>query len=178
MIGSVARAVATEPDTLLIVVGVSDRQGSPPGMHVALVSKGTGIELSMLRSPSTGRAPFVQLIDIAPTVLSTLGKEQPSAMVGAPITSVGSGGEVAERIDALVAAERSADDQRASSGWLVWAWLVVTGLYLVVSLVVARRPAAVPGVELGGILVASLPVALLASNALTSRPAHTCSWAA
>lgn len=165
LIGSVAQAVATEPDTLLMVVGVSDRQGSPPGLHLALVTRG-GIEASLLRSASTGRAPFVQLIDVAPTVLAALDEEQPAAMVGRPMTSVGADDGPAERIDALVSAERSADAQRASSAWLVWTWLVVTGLYLLVALVLLRRPDPVPGVRVAGVVVASLPVAMLVSNAL------------
>jgi len=169
LIASVGRAVATEPDMLLIVVGVSDRQGSPPGMHLALAG-GPGVDASVLRSASTGRAPFVQLIDVAPTILRALGRDQPSAMVGAPMTAVDVGSSRTGRLDALVSAERSADAQRASSAWLVWTWLALTGLYLVVALLVAHRsgaqPGVQPGVRLGGVVIASLPAAMVASNVL------------
>ena len=38
-----------------------------------------------LSSPSTGRAPFAQLIDVAPTVLRALGHAVPPSMNGAPL---------------------------------------------------------------------------------------------
>lgn len=69
-------------DTTVLVAGTSD--GALTRMHLhALLVRGPGWPHRELRSPST-RAPYVQLRDLAPTVLSELGLPTPDTMVGRP----------------------------------------------------------------------------------------------
>jgi len=74
----------------LIVVGLSEAPGDhDPHLHVAL-AVGPGFRPGALTSASTRRAPYVQLVDVAPTVLARLGLPAPDAMVGEPWRSTGS----------------------------------------------------------------------------------------
>ncbi|MGE0138183.1 MAG: hypothetical protein AB7L17_00205 [Ilumatobacteraceae bacterium] len=50
-----------------------------------------GDDVSSLVSPSTRRSGYVQLIDVAPTVLDVLGVDRPEAMSGTPIQSSAAG---------------------------------------------------------------------------------------
>ena len=66
----------------LLVVGLSAGPGEDdPALHVALGS-GRAFPPGALVSASTRRAPYVQLVDVAPTVLELLGIEQPAEMTG------------------------------------------------------------------------------------------------
>ena len=95
--GRVARAVAADRviaehargARTLIVVGLSEAPGEDVArLHVALGS-GSGFEPGALTSASTRRAPYVQLVDVAPTVLDLVGVEPPASMTGQPWRSVG-----------------------------------------------------------------------------------------
>jgi hypothetical protein len=83
-----ARSAAGEDGTVL-VAGLADvtdagEDGAPdPRLHVALAA-GPGFERGGLVSSSTRRAPYVQVVDLAPTVLKLVGVEQPAAMTGQP----------------------------------------------------------------------------------------------
>ena len=84
--------------SLLIVVGLGDvdtagvdaggreRQPlvSPAHLNVAIVS-GPGFSGGQLTSGSTRRTPYVQLVDVAPTILTALGRPVPSSMIGQPM---------------------------------------------------------------------------------------------
>ncbi|MDX6224371.1 MAG: hypothetical protein QOE64_747 [Frankiales bacterium] len=77
----------TPPAATVVVAGISEtRRSDHPHLHVLAIrgeSFPAGAELS---SPSTSRAPYVQLIDLAPTVLAVLGRKVPPSMSGRPIT--------------------------------------------------------------------------------------------
>jgi len=77
----VAQAAAAGGTVLVVGVGESGRDVEH--LHVA-VAAGPGFGRGGLVSPSTRRAPYVQLIDVAPTVLQLLGRPQPAAMSGQP----------------------------------------------------------------------------------------------
>ena len=70
-----------DADTLL-VVSLSDPPGG--GAHVGVaIAVGPGFAAGTeLTSASTGRVPFVQLVDVAPTLLDLLGIEAPASMIG------------------------------------------------------------------------------------------------
>ena len=67
------------PGSLLLVLGVSDLPDERAQLHVAL-AQGPEYSSGLLQSGSTRRAPFVQLSDVAPTVLDHLGIDVPSEM--------------------------------------------------------------------------------------------------
>ncbi|MCW2725621.1 MAG: hypothetical protein JWN35_2542 [Frankiales bacterium] len=82
---AVAEADRTRvPGSTLIVLGLSEAAGDASGhLHVALAA-GPGFRTGALVSASTRRAPYVQLVDVAPTVLAVFGIRSPAAMVGEP----------------------------------------------------------------------------------------------
>ena len=85
------RAVERELDDAgsVLVVGLSEVPGDDVAhLHVA-IAHGPTFEPGALRSASTRRAPYVQLVDVAPTVLDLLGADAPSSMTGEPWRSVG-----------------------------------------------------------------------------------------
>ncbi|MGI8722064.1 MAG: hypothetical protein ACR2JG_07535 [Geodermatophilaceae bacterium] len=68
-------------DTLLLIAGLSEKGVSRAQLH-PLLAMHPGLPPGYLMSSSTGRAPYVQLIDVAPTALRALGLENPDTMVG------------------------------------------------------------------------------------------------
>jgi hypothetical protein len=122
---------ARSPGSTLLVLGLSGAPGEKQAhLHVALAS-GPGFEPGALRSPSTRRAPYVQLLDVAPTILGLVGLEPPGAMVGRAWQSTGE--PVA--IDRLSALDRRAV---ASQRTLVPFFVVLVGS-LLLALALARR---------------------------------------
>ena len=64
-----------------------------------------GVSPGTASSPSTRRAGYVTLSDVAPTALELLHVEAPDSMSGTPITGDGGSTALSDRIDARVAAE-------------------------------------------------------------------------
>jgi hypothetical protein len=88
-VGRLRTAVAALPgDTLLLLQGVSEVNGGRPQLHVAMAN-GPGMTPGWLTSASTGRAPYAQLIDVAPTVLRALDLPVPASVNGQPFTVTG-----------------------------------------------------------------------------------------
>ena len=88
-------------DATVMVAGISDGAGTSMHLH-ALFIRGPGWSHRALRSPST-RAPYVQLRDLAPTVLRQLHVPVPSSMGGEPAYATGK---------AVASAASYADDDR------------------------------------------------------------------
>jgi hypothetical protein len=163
LVGDVARAVASEPNTLLLVVGVSDRPEGDPAMHLAL-AYGDDLRSGLLVSASTGRVPYVQLIDVAPTALSALGRERPAAMAGRPFLIGERGVGPGQATDRLLEAAQASAAHRAETPPLVHLWVGLTSAALIIGLVLVRRGCWRPAVRIGAIVVAAFPVATLLAN--------------
>lgn len=71
-------------DATFVVAGISDISSGASALH-AVVIHGPGWSHVELRSSAAGRAPYVQLIDLAPTILAAMDVPIPSYMVGRPI---------------------------------------------------------------------------------------------
>src|SRR4029453_16929020 len=85
-VGRLREGVAASPgETLLILAGISEVNDGRPQLHVGVASGAGFAEPRWLTSSSTGRPPFVQLIDIAPTVLRALDLPEPASMNGQPM---------------------------------------------------------------------------------------------
>jgi hypothetical protein len=97
---SVARVDDLRPaGSTLIVVGLSEAPGDDePHLHVAL-AVGPDFRAGALTSASTRRTPYVQVMDVAPTILAAFGREPPDAMAGEPWRSTGSVPTLAELRD-------------------------------------------------------------------------------
>jgi len=105
---ALGRVLAARPaGSLLIIAGISETARESAHLHVLAVD-GPGLGHRLLDSPSTRRAPYVQLIDIAPTVLAALDVPRPDAMVGQPIRPDGRAAPVPALVQHFVHLERAA----------------------------------------------------------------------
>jgi len=125
--------------SLMLVLGVSDAPTERAQLHVAL-AQGPGFTGGLLRSASTRRAPFVQLSDVAPTVLAFVDVDKPQQMPYQPMTSV-QDGTVTDRVEWFRELAQQADVQGQLTppffGVLV---LVQAVLYLGAFLILRRHP--------------------------------------
>ncbi|MDX6208355.1 MAG: hypothetical protein QOE24_746 [Frankiales bacterium] len=140
-----ADAVAAEvdasrpPGSVLLVVGLSDTD--PRGrahLHVAIASGGA-FGPGRLSSQSTRKAPYVQLIDVAATVLDLRGAPAVAAVDGQPWRRVGT---VPADVHQLVDADRAAGAVRAALPWAVLLLVVLVTAGSALSLTRRRRLAA------------------------------------
>ncbi len=147
---------AMPPDAALLVVGVSEAPTDEvPHLHVAIGS-GPGLGTGQLRSASTRRDGYVQLVDVAPTVLWLLGLRTPDDAVGEPWRSKGRAPSISELID---------HDRKATTEADVRVPFFVAYLALLLGLLVGlwRRPRVARLVALAG---AAVPAASYAANLL------------
>jgi hypothetical protein len=131
---AVGAAAQQAPDgASLLVVGVSAGAGEPdPRLHVAL-AVGPSFPPGSLVSASTRRAPYVQLVDVAPTVLALRDVPRPAAMVGQPWRSVGGPPGIGQLVDL---------DRRAAGAWqaaVPFFVVLVGGLLAGVAVAALRR---------------------------------------
>lgn len=105
LFGELLADVDPERDAV-IVVGPTPPQRAL-GLTVAAV-QAPGFEPALLRTGTTRRSGYVQIIDIAPTVLDLLGLERPSSMQGRPFETGRRGGDASERREELVDANEAA----------------------------------------------------------------------
>jgi hypothetical protein len=162
-LGRLVEAVRASPgETLLLVQGISEVNDGRAQLHVGIAS-GSGFSGDRwLTSASTGRAPFVQLIDTAPTVLAALGLDRPASMNGQALQAGGERPPLAEAIGVLERANTAASVHYRSTDAFFWALVsldaAVVGLGLLVAAGRRRDRAPRPaGDRLRGVL---RPVAL------------------
>jgi hypothetical protein len=96
------------PGSVLLVVGLSERGADRTRLHVA-IADGPGFDHQQLTSASTRRPPYVQLIDVTPTVLDLLAIGRPEGVVGQPWRDTGprisdAAAQVADLVDLDLAA--------------------------------------------------------------------------
>jgi hypothetical protein len=101
-----------------------------------------GVSPGLLRSATTRRSGFVQLIDIAPTILDLVGVDRPTSMEGRAVEVGADGGSAADRRELLVRADEAAQfrDQRVGEvqvAFVAFAAALVFGTVLVYR---RRRP--------------------------------------
>ena len=156
----------------LLVVGLSETRSDRPRLHLAM-AVGARYPSALLTSASTRRPPYVQLIDVAPTVLHDLGRLPPDTMVGQPWRAAGGGPTgTADRVATLADLDRAATGQLRFTGHYFEA--LVAGQFLLYPLAVlaARRrsgrtgPRALRFIEVAGLACAALLVATFLANLL------------
>ncbi|MCZ2805778.1 hypothetical protein O2W18_11745 [Modestobacter sp. VKM Ac-2983] len=126
-IGRLRDAVAELPgDTLLLLQGVSEVNGGRPQLHVGLAS-GPGVPPGWLTSASTGRVPFVQLIDVAPTILRALGLDPVPSMNGQPFRVAGDRPDLATAIAELEQINTRAVVHYRSTSTTFWLLVLLNG---------------------------------------------------
>nr|WP_203820690.1 hypothetical protein [Actinoplanes ferrugineus] len=163
-----ARVLAARPErSLLLVAGVADTdQGSR--LHVA-IAEGPGWDGGWLTSAGTGRDGYLQLIDLAPTVLTALGRSQPDKLFAGRAANVvpGKPASVAGAVQGDHNADRRATAQRGVAVIFFTVVAIVQFLLyaaLVPVMVRARRHSGPKGPALpGNRLVGALELALIAA---------------
>jgi hypothetical protein len=137
-VGRLAAAADAAPgETLLLLQGVSEVNDGRPQLHVGIASGPGFADPGWLTSSSTGRAPYTQLIDVAPTVLEALGLDQPASMNGQPLQVGGPRPELAEAVVALDRANTGAVVHHRSTGAFFWALVGVDAAVVGLGLLVA-----------------------------------------
>ncbi|TDB74456.1 MFS transporter [Micromonospora sp. KC723] len=137
---ALATVLAARPSrSLVVVAGVSDTS-APARLHVA-VADGPGWEKGWLTSASTAREGYLQLIDLAPTALSALGRPMPERLfLGRPAVRVdGRPADLAAAITATADADREAGAQRTVAGWFFTLLAVAEVALFVAVLPLLRR---------------------------------------
>lgn len=120
------------PGAVLFVVGVSESQPVKAHLHVA-IARGPGFSGGELVSASTRRAPFVQLIDVAPTILQLRGAKQPTSMIGQPWRAEPGHArdlDTADHIAKLADLDRAAQHQRDA---VIPFWITLVALMIAAS---------------------------------------------
>ncbi|MGY1746975.1 hypothetical protein [Blastococcus sp. SYSU D00695] len=164
-----AAADALPGETLLLLQGVSEVNDGRPQLHVGMAT-GPGFGSGWLTSASTGRAPYAQLIDVAPTVLRALGEEQPASVNGQPMRAEGERPELSEAVATLVEANVAATTHHRHTGYFFWSLVTVSAVVVAAGAVllgVRYRPGAVRG-RLDGLATTRRPVGALRLLALAA----------
>jgi hypothetical protein len=130
-VGQLRAAVAALPgDTLVLLAGISEVNDGRPQLHVGMAA-GPGLpETGWLTSASTGRAPFAQLIDLAPTALRALSLDQPSSMNGQPVLAVGERPALAEAVAELERLNIGATVHHRNVGSFFWVLVAVSAVLI------------------------------------------------
>jgi hypothetical protein len=99
LVGALLANVDPASDAVVVVGPVPSR--SAGGLTVAAL-RAPGVRAGLLRSGTTQRAGYVQLMDVAPTILDVLGVHRPETMRGRPFTVAPSTASAAARRATLV----------------------------------------------------------------------------
>lgn len=180
-LAAVDRTIAAVADALpadgtLLVVGNSDRYGEPAGLRVA-VAAGPEFPRGRLRSATTRRDGFVQLLDVGPTVLELKGLPASADMVGRPWKQVAPGAaSLTDEIAGLVDADRAADGYRRYVPRF-FLLLVLTQIALYAAAFVVLRRTAQPASQRRRVLAATRACALgFAAVPVSTYLAHLTPW--
>jgi hypothetical protein len=155
-------------DTLVLLAGISEVNDGRPQLHVG-IAQGPGFPAGWLTSASTGRAPFVQLIDVAPTVLRALGLAPPPSMNGQPMRSTAERPALAEAVAELERVNTAAFTHHRNTGGFFWTFVAVGAFVVIGGIAVLgtgrrpsrlrSRPEARPALRMLCLAAAALPAA-------------------
>lgn len=134
--------------TLLILQGISEVNTGRPQLHVGIVA-GPGFGSGWLTSAGTGRVPFAEVIDVAPTALAALGRTTPPSMNGQVLQTAPGRPALDQAIRRLDRANVRAVVHYRRVGTFFWVLVVLVGLLVLSGLfllgwvppLVPRRPA-------------------------------------
>jgi hypothetical protein len=129
--------VDLERDTVLVVGPYHSTAGSHltvAGLHAPGVAPG------LLRSATTRRAGFVQLVDVAPTILDQVGVDRPDSMEGRPFERTARGATTGrERAAELTTINREAKFRDHMVGQVALVFVLLSALLLVAAIVSTQR---------------------------------------
>jgi hypothetical protein len=147
------------------VVVVGTAPDSADGRLAAVAVRAPGVAAGLLRSGTTQRTGFVQLMDVAPSVLDLLGIEAPTTMRGRPVAVGDASGSAHARQHFLVDADTAAAFREKIQEAVAHLFLVMVVVLLALALVALARPRsgwAVGASWWSAVTLAFLPAAYLA----------------
>jgi hypothetical protein len=155
-LGEIAAGVGA--DDVLMVLGLAETDARQPHLHPAVVT-GPGFRGGYLRSASTRRPPYVQLVDVAPSIVQALGDDAPDTAAGRPFVGGAPGrpATLGATVRALDDVEHRAVQQRRILPE-VWAALGLTYAVVVAAMLAGRRAHA------AGLALTALPAATFLAN--------------
>lgn len=166
---ALASALHQIPDNFdVIVAGISDSH-SPTSLHPFMYT-GEDVSANWASSPTTGREGYVQIVDIAPTILRTVDIDLPSSMAGRGINASGPATTgAADTVDeGMSHTNASSSVAEAMPGFFMT--IAVAGILAVVAAtaVAARRfdPSPARLISVGFLTIASLPLAAVAAGVI------------
>jgi hypothetical protein len=163
LIGGLLRRVDPKRDAVM-VVGPAHAQRE---VQLTIASlRAPGVDPGLLRSGTTRRDGFVQLVDIAPTILERVGLKVPSSMEGSAVEVGSKGASAADRRTFLQDADTAATFRDDNVSVVPVVLLVIQGVLAVAALVwlAGRGPSRLnTGLRLGALAALSfIPAVLLA----------------
>lgn len=166
LVGALLREVDLRRDAVMIV-------GPTPPLRESRLTvlglRGPGVKPGLLRTGTTRRSGFVQLIDLAPTMLDRVGVKEPDSMEGRPAEVGRGGGSAADRralLEDADAAARFRDDRIPA---VVMLFVVVQVALVIGALIWLARPnrPRVPTIlQVGALASLGLIAAILLARAL------------
>lgn len=145
LIGGLLREVDAERDAVMVVGPVH------PSREVRLTVaalRAPGVQPGLLRSGTTRRPGFVQLVDIAPTILDRIGLKAPDSMEGRPFEIRDEGGSASQRRDGIADADHAATFRDAVVAVVAVLFVVIQGALAVAALLWLTRPGRRRGIAL------------------------------
>lgn len=136
LVGRVMRSVDPRHDAVLTVAPYHSSAGRE---LTVMALRAPGSPTGVLRSATTRRAGFVQIADVAPTILSVLGVSQPETMEGRPAEVVADGASLVARISPLVRENEAAQFRDAVTGRAGTVLVVSTVVFAIGAVLVPRR---------------------------------------
>lgn len=136
LVGRLLAQVDPERDAVMVV----GPYHSSLRREVTLASmRAPGVEVGFLRTGTTRRTGFVQIVDVAPTVLRLFDIERPEEMEGRPFEVEPSSATYESRVRTLVQANRAAVFRDNNIGKATAILVIVTLLLAAAALLVFRR---------------------------------------
>jgi len=147
-------------DDVVMVLGVAETDARQPHLHPAIVA-GPGFRGGYLRSASTRRPPYVQLVDVAPSIVQALGDEAPDTAAGRPFVGGAAGRPATLRATThtLADLEHRAVQQRRV---LPEVWTALGLAYAVVIAALVAKPAR--RLRVAGLAMTGVPAATFLAN--------------
>ncbi len=113
MIGRLLERVDARRDAVMVIAPYHSSRART--LTVAAI-RGPGIRAGLMESATTRRAGFLQIVDVAPTVLDLLGRDRTDSMEGRPARFHADADSYRARIDGLVKTDRAAQFRDATIG--------------------------------------------------------------
>ncbi|WP_143737488.1 hypothetical protein [Microbispora sp. GKU 823] len=160
----------------VLVAGLSDH-GSAPHLRAAMLHGPDSGTAGTLGARSTHRDDMIIVPDLTATILARTGVAAPPAVVGVPVETHATGGNLDERVTALRTADVAGQTIRDTTGVFFTTLAVLQVLFYITAFLLLRRRDGLPAVRAAAVALASIPVSTYLVNltpwARTAQPAVT-----